>query len=119
MNRMLSSKSASDGSEEDDEFFEAQEHVTPLSLLGQDSMYSGANRLTPSRRDSYRTDSSGSSGGGANSSARTPNMSKSIFEFASALCEQRRLEDERLDGKFRAGGGGGKGDHMSEMVITI
>lgn len=97
MNRQHGGRAASDGSEDDnDEFYEAQEHVTPRNLLGQDSMYSSSNRLTPSRRDSYRTDSSGGSSAG---SVHAPNTNKSIFEFSSSLCEQKRLEDQQMDGK--------------------
>lgn len=81
-------------SDEDDQTCgdqEPQSNVTPLSVPGHH------NRLTPSRRDSYRTNSSSSS---SSCGIKTPNVSTSIFEFSNSISEQKRIDELRFDKKL-------------------
>lgn len=98
-NKLSHSDLSSD--ESDDDLFEAQEHVTPLSLMGQDTMniYSTVpNRFAPSRRDSYRTNSSSSNSSGCENS-RTP---QSMFKISSSINKQKQIdhiENEQIRNK--------------------
>ena len=99
-----SESSAGDSDDNEDDMFD---HKTPLFGHEQLSIYSSVpNRLTPSRRDSYRTTSSSSSScGEANTSSnRTPFFSaKSIFEFSNSISQQKRLDDNRHESDSDSG----------------
>ena len=88
----MAKQSTINGSISDDESQdEPQANVTPLSLPGHH------NRLTPSRRDSYRTNSTSSS---SSCGIKTPNVSTSIFDFSNSISEQKRTDELRLDKKL-------------------